>query len=390
MVFTLSNETSYYSLGAASVVGHFPAAGFKSAIIPYQGYATLNIMVNSDKNTTLKIRTFHTQQKDATGADPTGRLVFEKEIDADTNYFKRFAVFGSFFNIEVVNRDATDGTLHLNTGVSQYSQFAAETLLNTQIGIDADTSLIRNGNDWNVDMVRGIHTEFTKVNIKGLLEDSNPNTTRTVGLQDYDFDVSASTALYIYHPNANDDSAGTGARTVRIEYVDGSDTLQTLDHTITGGGGTNHSLGVSGKAVHRLFVLTAGTLKTNAGQITITNVGQTAIFNSIAAGASTSQGAVYLVPTNKQMILQDLNVAATGMSGKIRLIERNYSSGINYSLGDFKINSNYQQLTYSVNGLIPAGNMILVNYIPDGGAAAVDTLINVNVNAVLAPTLSAY
>ena len=109
MVFTLSNETSYYSLGAASLIGAFPATGFESDIIPYQGYATLNIMVNSNKNTTLKIRTYHTNQKDATGANPTGRLVFEKQIDADTNYFKRFAVFGSFFNIEVVNRDATAG-----------------------------------------------------------------------------------------------------------------------------------------------------------------------------------------------------------------------------------------------------------------------------------------
>ena len=90
------------------------------------------------------------------------------------------------------------------------------------------------------------------------------------------------------------------------------------------------------------------------------------------------------------MVLQDVNIAATGMSGKIRVIERDYANGINYSLGDFKINSNYQQLTYTLNTLVPAGNMILVNYIPDGGAAAVDTLINVNINGVLAPLVDNF
>lgn len=390
MVFSLDNKNEYVMVVAASVNGVFPALGYESSIIPYQGYSTLNIQLNSDKNTTLKIRTFHTSGLSSAGVLPTGTLVFEKEIDADTNYFKRFAVRGSFFSIEVVNRDAVEGRLTLNTGLSISAQYASETLLNTKIGIDADTSLVRNANDWNVDMVRNIHTEFQKINIKGLLESSNPNTTRTVGLQDYNFVVDAATDLYINHPNANDDSSGTGARTVRIQYVDASDTLQSLDYTLTGGGGVIHSIGVQGKAVHRIIVLTTGSGKANAGQITITNVSSTAIYASVEAETNVSQSAIYLVPSLKQMILQDVNIAATGMSGKIRVIERNYALGINYSLGDFKINSNYQQLTYSLNTLIAAGSVIMVNYIPDSGAASVDTLINVNINGVLAPLVSTY
>ena len=391
MVFSFENKNEYISIDAASIDNSsLPSTGFLSDIIPYEGYSTLNIQVNSNKNITLKIRTFHTQQTSNAGVAPTGKLVFEHEIAADENYFKRFAVRGAYFQIEIVNRDAVAGTIHLYTGVSVSAQFAAETLLNSQVGIDADVNLVRNANDWNVDMVRGIHTEFTKVNIKGLLEASNPNTTRTVGLQDYNFVVDVADDLYIYHPNANDDSAGTGARSVRIQYVDENDALASLDYTITGGGGSNFPLFVQGKAVHRVFVLTTGSGKANAGQITITNAGQTAIYNSIEAGANASQGAVFLTPSNRQMVLQDVNIAATGMSGKIRVIERDYANGINYSLGDFKINSNYQQLTYTLNTLVPAGNMILVNYIPDGGAAAVDTLINVNINGVLAPLVDSF
>jgi hypothetical protein len=78
------------------------------------------------------------------------------------------------------------------------------------------------------------------------------------------------------------------------------------------------------------------------------------------------------------------------MSGKIRIIERNYASGINYSIGDFKINSVYQQLTYTINALISAGTVVMVNYIPDAGAAAVNTLINVNINGVLCPLIDNF
>lgn len=200
MVFSFENKNEYISIDAASIDNStLPSTGFLSDIIPYQGYSTLNIQLNSSKNITLKIRTFHTQQDSPAGVAPTGKLVFEHEIAADENYFKRFAVRGAYFQIEIVNRDGVDGTIHLYTGVSVSAQFAAETLLNSQVGIDADVNLVRNANDWNVDMVRGIHTEFTKVNIKGLLESSNPNTTRTVGLQDYNFVVDAADDLYIYH-----------------------------------------------------------------------------------------------------------------------------------------------------------------------------------------------
>lgn len=391
MVFSFENKNEYISIDAASIDNSaLPSTGFVSDIIPYQGYSTLNIQVNSNKNTTLKVRTFHTNQDTAAGVAPTGKLVFEHEIAADNNYFRRFAVVGAYFQIEIVNRDGVAGTIHLYTGVSVSAQFAAETLLNTQVDIDNNVNLVRNANNWNVDMVRTIHTDFTKVNIKGLLSNSNPNTTRTIGLQDYNFIVETADDLYIYHPNANDDSAGTGARSVRIQYVDENDALASLDHTITGGGGTTHSLGVRGKAVHRVFVLTTGSGKANAGQITITNQFQTVIYNDIVAGDNTSQGAIFLTPATRQLVLQDVNIAATGMSGKVRVIERDYANGINYSLGDFKINSNYQQLTYTLNTLIPAGNMVLVNYIPDAGAAAVDTLINVNINGVLAPLVDTY
>ena len=383
MALTLEPKTYQYK-PQASITGIFPTVGFESELTYAGSSSIIDVTLKLTVAGTLNIYQSPSQ------SDTDRIIVFSKVISAGEYFFKRFSIKGMFYSVEVLNTNSVEGRISLVTAAVLHTQFASSTFLNSRIGIDADTSLMRVGNDWNVDMVRGIHNSFEKVNIKGLLESSNPNTERTVGLQDYNFVVSSATNLYIYHPNANDDSAGTGARTVRIQYIDASDNLQSLDYTITGGGGLVHSLGIQGKAVHRIFVLTTGSLKQNAGQITITDASQTDIFNSIATGANTSQGAIYLVAVNQQLIIQDVNIAGTGMSGKIRIIERNYANGINYSLGDFKINSTYQQFTYTLNALINAGSMVMVNYIPDSGASAVDTLINVNINGVLCPLVDNF
>ncbi len=368
----------------ASFTGDFPAVGYESELTWVGNSSVIDITCKATVATTINVYQSPTQ------SDNDRQTIFSKTLSADEYFYKRFALKGLFYAVEVLNTNSVEGKLSLITAGVLHSQFAASTFLNSRISIDADTTLYRTGNDWNVDMVRGIHEDFTKVNIKGLLEDSNPNTTRTIGLQSYNFVVDTATDLYIYHPNANDDSTGTGARTIRIIYVDENDTIQTLDYTITGGGSSNFPLFVQGKAVHRMIVLTTGSLKENAGQITITNSTQSAIYASVAAGTNVSQSAIYLVPTNQQLMLQDVNIAGTGMSGKIRIIERNFASGINYSIGDFKINSIYQQLTYTINALITAGTIVMVNYIPDAGAPAVDTLINVNINGVLCPLISNF
>jgi hypothetical protein len=368
----------------ASFTGTFPSIGYESELTWVGNSSVIDITCKATVATTINIYQSPTQ------SDNDRKTIFSKTLDANEYFYKRFALKGLFYAVEVLNTNAVVGKLSLITAGVLHSQFAASTFLNSRISIDADTTLYRTGNDWNVDMVRGIHEDFTKVNIKGLLEDANPNTTRTIGLQNYNFVVDTATDLYILHPNANDDSAGTGARTVRIIYLDENDTIQTLEYTITGGGGSAFSLGVQGKAVHRVIVLTTGSLKENAGQITITNVSQTAIFATVSAGTNVSQSAIYLVPANQQLMLQDINIAGTGMSGKIRIIERNFASGINYSIGDFKINSVYQQLTYTINALITAGTVVMVNYIPDTTASALDTLINVNINGVLCPLVSNF
>lgn len=383
MPFDLFNNPQQF-IPAASFKGDFPTEGFESNLMEYLAYSSLSVSVRADKNITLSIYQY-------ASADITHKkLIFQKSILPDTNYFKRFSVEGMFFSIEITNDDAIIGELYLATAGSTTNQYDAATLLNSSIDIDTNTSLTRVANDFNTDMVRGLHDSFTKVNIQAILNQSAPTTTRTLGCQDYKFDVNASDNLYIYHPNANDDSAGTGARTVRIIYVDANDTIQSLDHTISGGGGAVFSLNVSGKMVHRCFVLTTGSLNSNAGQITITNVASSVVYASIEANENTSHVGLYLVPTNSQLIIHDINIVATGMNGILRINERDYANSILYSIGDFPVDSKAHNYTYNINGIFPAGNAVQIDFIPDASAPTLKTIINVMVNGILSPLKNAF
>lgn len=380
-----NNSTlSQQFIPSASIVGVFPSVGWQSHLTDYLPYASLSISLRADKNCTINLYSYPDK------IDAHSTLVFSKTLTADTNFFKRFSIDGVYFSIEVLNNEASDGTIRLATLGSNLNQFDSATLLNSSIDIDTNTSLVRLANNFNTDMVRGLHDDFTKVNIQAILNQSNPSTTRTLGCQDYQFNVSAADDLYIYHPNANDDSAGTGARTIRVIYVDDNDTIQSLDYTITGGGGSNFPLNVSGKMVHRAFVLTTGSLNSNAGQITITNSTQSVIYASIEPTENTSHVGLYLVPTNKELIVSNVNIVATGMSGILRINERDYANSQLYSIGDFPIDTKAHNYSYDINGLIPAGNAIQIDFIPDASTPAVKTIINVMCNGILSPTKNAY
>jgi hypothetical protein len=383
MPFNNSTNSQQF-IPSASIVGVFPTVGWQSHLTDYLPYSSLSISLRATKNSTINLYSY------PDNIDAHAKLVFSKTITADTNFFKRFSIEGVFFSVEVINEEATEGTIRLATLGSNLNQYDSATLLNSVIDIDTNTSLHRVANDFNTDMVRGLHQGFTKVNIQAILNQTAPSTIRTLGCQDYQFNENVSADLYIYHPNANDDIAGTGARTVRIIYVDASDTIQTLDYTITGGGGSVFPLGISGKMVHRAFVLTSGSTNSNVGQITITNITSTVIYASIEPTENTSHVGLYLVPSNSELIVSDVNIVATGMSGMLRINERDYTNSQLYSVGDFPIDSKAHNYTYNINGIFPAGNAVQIDFIPDAGAPTVKTIINVMVNGILSPIKNSF
>ncbi len=386
MVF---DDSKFQFLIGASRNGTFGIEGYSSDLIPYMAYSVVNVNYRCSVPSTLTIFQYSSEN------DTHQKTVFQTSVSSDTNFFKRFVVKGMFFSIAISNDSAPSviGNIQLCSTLSQDNQFASSTLLNSNIGIVDDTSLMRLGNNYEVDLVRGIHTSFEKVNVKGFLSQANPSNEETIGLEGYNFVSDTTESLWIGLSSSDDGTfgSGTGAQSVRIIYVDTNGDEQETDYTI---GSLNPTLiydtGIDARAVKRMFVLTTGSAKKNVGEIVLSNTSQTITFAKMEPAENTTQMALYYVPNNKRLIVRDINLSGTGKSGVVKVYERDWANGINYTVGAFRINTTLTQITYTLDALLTENFLLLVNFVPDSGASATQTDINVNINGVLCPEISSF
>jgi hypothetical protein len=129
-------------------------------------------------------------------------------------------------------------------------------------------------------------------------------------------DVVLGTTYYLRSSSASDAAAGTGARTVRIYYLDGSGVLQAITATLNGTTGV--SLGNAISYIEAAEVASAGSTEAAVGNITISSVAgapttaQTVEF--IPANQTQSRSARYKIPTGFDGYLQTWAVSAIGQS----------------------------------------------------------------------------
>lgn len=113
----------------------------------------------------------------------------------------------------------------------------------------------------------------------------------------YNFYPTSAVACTIVSDSVNDDGSpvGTGARTVEVYGLDSNWDLQ--QETVTIDGTTSVNLANSYIRLYRAEVLTAGSVGTNDGNITIAGGGNTGAY--IAAGDGQTQQAIYTIPNGK-------------------------------------------------------------------------------------------
>mgnify|MGYP003133129286 CR=1 FL=1 len=385
MSLATGSGNDYLRIQQFSQQGSFPAAGFKSNLIYIQHFSIVDFNVTATVPTTFQIYVSPTQ------SEIDRVLYFEKSLDANTTFHRHYDIPPQFIQIELVNTTAATGNFMLESSVSVITQFNASTFLNSKIKIDANTELNRVANDFNVDMVRNLHDDFKKVNVLGITNEQN-SSEYTIGVDDQDVFAIGQTPinLYVQNTSLNDTTAGTGARSVTIDYIDQNYDEQTVGFAMPAGIGV-HIVGVQALAVHRVQVDSTGTLFKNDGNIFVTNSLGTSIFAKIPAGDNLSHGCYFLVPRNKELILTDINISAIGFPAIIRVYEYDLnSSRIRASIGDFRLSTNYSQLVYRLNGRVDSRKMIMVNLIPDAGAPITPTLVNININAVLCPPINTF
>ena len=379
------HDSDYIRLQSLSQQGIYPAAGFKSQFVSIQHFSIVDFNIHATVNTTFKIFTSPTRSE----VDRT--LFYQKDITANTTFHRSFDIPPQHIQIELNNTGGAEGKFCLTSHVSLITQFNSSTFLNSKIKVDDNTSLHRVANEFNVDMVRGLHDDFKKVNILGLTNQQH-SAEYTVGVDNYDVFNIGQTPInfFVQNTSINDTTAGTGARSINIFYLDSNYDEQIVGFDMPVGTGI-HAVGVLGLAVHRVEVVTAGTQLKNDGDIFVTDSLLTTTFAHIPAGDNISHGCYFVVPRNKQMILTDINISAIGFPATLRVYEYDLgSSRIRASIGDFRLSTNFNQMVYKLNGLVDAQKMIMVNIVPDAGAPTTQTLVNVNINAVLAPLINSF
>jgi hypothetical protein len=368
-----------------SYQGVFNANGLSTGLAHVSDNSAIGVSLRCDKDIVFKIFTSPSQD---TTSEKT--LFFKKTITANTTFHRRFACPHQYVSIDVDNTPASEGNIIMDVADFVDVQFDASTFINSNIEIDTQTALTRVANDFNTDMVRGLHNDFQKINVQGI-QQYQPSAEATVGLLDQNL-LSIPIAAYEFFINISgttDRAAGTGAQQIQIDYVDSNYDAQTA--TVSTGTGGTFTTGITGRAVTRIQVSQVGTDKRNSGTIIIQDTTGTYTFARMETFANVSHSGVYLIPRNKHLIVTDAQLQLVGYSGLLRIYEYDYGGiGISGSIGDFRFSTAPVGQTFRLNGKISEKKMVVVNVIPDAGTPTADNNVCVNLNAVLCPAVNDF
>lgn len=106
--------------------------------------------------------------------------------------------------------------------------------------------------------------------------------------------------IEVVSSSAADDSAGTGARTIRIDGLDAN--WDMLSETVTLNGTTPVTTVGEFIRINAVEVTTAGTGRTNAGNITLRDAGAGATRSYVAIGRGRAEVGMMSVPRNHMML----------------------------------------------------------------------------------------
>jgi hypothetical protein len=124
---------------------------------------------------------------------------------------------------------------------------------------------------------------------------------------DYPWQSSAVT-VDVVSDDTNDDVAGTGARTLRIQGLDGSYNL--AEETVDMDGTTTVTTTQTFLRVFRMSVETAGTSGNNEGTITVTYTGGSDVAATITEGNGQTLMTLYTIPAGYTGYLLSMNISS--------------------------------------------------------------------------------
>lgn len=359
-----------------------PTGGFESAWIITNAYSCINISALI-KTVGGTLRVYTNSVKTNTYED----LYFQKTLIADEPFFKRFIIPNTFFRVEFVQASGNPEG-YVNASMNANNQFSAYTFLNSPIALNPDTQLMRVANDFDLDLVRGVHSDFEKVNIQGIERAlPAPSATEVVGLgTTYRYLGTGETQMRGL--SANDTPTGTGARQVRIIGIlqDGT----SFDSLFLTGGASTGLLGINVKCINRIIITAVGSGGELAGDIFFEDSVSGDRLGVVYAGENSSRSAIYGIPNDKELIIKDINICAKAPEGILTVFEFNPNANIFYNLGEFLVDTSYTQTTYTLDGKIGFGNIIQVQFKNTSSVSTGGMSVICNINGMLCPLVNNF
>lgn len=129
------------------------------------------------------------------------------------------------------------------------------------------------------------------------------------------------TAGTVASSSTSDTSAGVGARTIRIHYINSSGTRLTVDVTMNGTSNVNVSF-TNAEQIEKMEVLSTGSTLWNVGNISLTV--SASIRMQIAATESVSRYACVIVPRQSFVMITGGRFSATATAGLVKFFVEGY------------------------------------------------------------------
>lgn len=380
----------FKKLTELNYVGILETNGFLSMPVNVFGYTTISISLHTEIELTFSLYSYN-DISDLNGIGKR-RLIFQKVIPIGI-FNEKIDIKFNLIGIVLTNPVA--GKIVLQTALLTNNQYSSQTFINSPLSKTSNANTIINANDFQVDLVRGLYEDFKKNNVLGINDNSNngsnvytlgTNMSSPPAFNRVFIPPLTAQAVSISVDNVNDnnildENTNSGARTLRMIYIDENEERQQVD--IWSGNGV---VGVSCFSVERLYLLTAGVDNVNMGNIFITDSNSN-VYAQIMPEYGTSSNAIYRVPINRMAIMKELNLS--GYSNGDMVIIYLFRGSLKNVIGKFLVNTTGNQLIYNLDGLLTAGEVIVVNVLPSDVSGS-STLINVNVNVFECPVKNTF
>ena len=226
--------------------------------------------------------------------------------------------------------------------------------------------------DFYLAVAKGDFTGYTKVNKFGYNDSIGSGAFEVIwetGGQ-YPYQSSAVT-VDVVSDDANDDVAGTGARTLKIQGLDGSYNL--AEETVDMDGTTTVTTTQTFLRVFRMSVETAGSSGNNEGTITVTYTGGSDVAATISEGNGQTLMTLYTIPAGYTGYLLSINVS----SGKDQEMDFKFIQRINEgSNGAFQtkqflnVRGGQSTVIFNAINIIPQKSDIYVSAIASSTSSA--------------------